>query len=393
MAESLTGIYDQVRYALTTQTRALSILQEQAATGSRVNRPSDDPMAARDILAMNSQNRSLANYSKTLDNVIGSLETCNTAIETMTANLSEARQLMTQAIGGIMSPDQQTITAGQINEIIEQMAALANTQSMGSYVFAGSDSASPAYTVERSGGKITAVNYSGSMETREVDVAPGVIASGVMVGKTAFGGSDTAEPLFPDAGTGVSAGAGTSTVNGVLWLNVAVEGSGYKLSIDGGLTYVTADGSTNQALTDSRTGKVLYVNTSAITGAGTDLVRISGQSDVFSTLIAVRDALLSGNSAKISQLQKNADTIFQESQQSIVKSATWTGAKINGLSSLKDSMEKIATGFTDRTALLQDADIAQVAIDLSRHQLLYQMSMQVASKALSTSLLDFIGTV
>jgi flagellar hook-associated protein 3 FlgL len=391
MAESLTGIYDQVRYALATQTRALSMLQEQAATGSRVNRASDDPLAARDILALNSQNRSLANYSKTIDDIVNSLETCNTAIETMTANLSEARQLMTQAIGGIISPDQQKITAGQINEILEQMTTLANTQSMGNYIFAGAGSSSPAYTVERSGGKITAVNYSGSMETREVDVAPGVTASGVMVGRTAFGGSDIAKPLFPEGGTGVSAGAGTSTSTGMLWLNVAADGSGYKLSIDGGLSYVTADGSTNQAVTDSRTGQVLYVNTSAITRTGTDLVRISGQSDIFSTLIAVRDALLSGDSAKIAQLQKNADTIFQESQQSTVKSATWTGAKINGLSSLKDSMEKIATGFADRTAQLQDADIAQVAIDLSRHQLLYQMSMQVASKALSTSLLDFIG--
>ncbi len=35
-------------------------------------------------------------------------------------------------------------------------------------------------------------------------------------------------------------------------------------------------------------------------------------------------------------------------------------------------------------------DIAQIAIDLSRHEVLYQMSLQITSKLLSTSLLDFI---
>jgi flagellar hook-associated protein 3 FlgL len=261
---------------------------------------------------------------------------------------------------------------------------------MGNYIFAGSKTSSPAYTVERSDGKITSINYNGNMETREVDVAPGVTASGVMVGKTAFGGSDTADPLFPDGGTGVSAGTGTSTVTGMVWLDVVQDGTGYKLSIDGGLSYVTANGSPNQTVTDSRTGQVLYVNTSAIAKVGTDLVQVSGTADVFNTLINIRDAILSGNSEKVAQLQMKADTIFTESQQSIVKSSTWTGAKINGLTSLKDSLQRISDDSEDRTAELQDADIAQVSIDLARYQLLYQMSMQVAAKALSKSLLDFI---
>jgi flagellar hook-associated protein 3 FlgL len=390
MAGSLIGIFDQVSYALKTQTRALSLLQEQASTGSRVNRASDDPLAARDILALNAQVRSIADYSNTLGDTVDSLSACSTAIDTMTTRLSDARQLMTQAIGGTMSADQQEITADQINEILEEMVALANTQRMGNYIFAGSQTASPAYTVERSDGRITSISYDGSMETREVDVAPGVTASGVMVGKTAFGGSDTAEPLFPDEGTGASAGTGTSTATGLVWLNVVQDGADYRLSIDGGLSYVTADGSANQAVTDSRTGQILYVNTSAITRAGTDLVQVSGTADVFNTLISIRDAILSGNSEKIAQLQTKADAIFKESQQYIVKSSTWAGAKINGLTSLKDSLESVSADSEDRTAELQDADIAQVSIDLARYQLLYQMSMQVAAKALSQSLLDFI---
>jgi flagellin-like hook-associated protein FlgL len=41
-------------------------------------------------------------------------------------------------------------------------------------------------------------------------------------------------------------------------------------------------------------------------------------------------------------------------------------------------------------AQLEQADIAQLAIDLSRRDVLYQMSLSVTAKLLSLSLLDFI---
>jgi flagellar hook-associated protein 3 FlgL len=394
MATSLVGVYDQVTFALRTQMRALTILQEQAATGSRVNRTSDDPLAARDILALNSQVRSLGNCSLAIDGLVASLELCSTALSadegSVNSSLTEAQRLMTQAIGGTLTPEQQKITAGEINEILEQVVSMANSQNMGNYIFGGAGTETPPYIAERSSGTITAVNYEGSMNTRNVDVAPGVRASGVMVGKTTFGGTGPAEAVFPGDGTGVSAGTGASTATGVIWLNVVLDGSDYKLSIDGGLSYVTADGSANQAVTDSRTGQVLYVNTSNITKEGTDLVQMSGTLDVFSTLISMRDALLSGDPDKITQLQARSAGIFDETQQYIVSSSTWTGAKINSLTSLKEGLQRISDNAEDRTAQLQDVDIAQVAIDLSRYQLLYEMSMNVAARALSTSLMDFL---
>jgi len=40
---------------------------------------------------------------------------------------------------------------------------------------------------------------------------------------------------------------------------------------------------------------------------------------------------------------------------------------------------------------LQEADIAQISIDLSRRQILYQMSLSVAGNLMSMSLLDYIS--
>jgi flagellar hook-associated protein 3 FlgL len=392
MAQSLIGSLDRVHYSMQIQSQALAVLQEQASTGSRINRVSDDPLAARDILAMNSQLRSYENYTKQIGDASASLAACSTKIDSITSYLQQAEEETTKAISGLLSSEQRAIPADFLNEMLEGVLADANTQDQGRYIFAGSNTDSPAYTVDRSGGRISAVTYAGSGESREVAVGAGVTAPVAMVGQTTFGGSGTPNPTFPADGSGVTAGTGTSTATGIVWLKVAAEGTGYKLSIDGGATWTTADGSGNQAVTDSRTGSVLYVNTSAVSKEGTDLVFVSGTADVFNTLIGIRDALLSGDEAKVTQIQNRVSEIFAETRQNVLRGSVWAGTKISGLESLKNTLDKMSVDTEDRVAQVQDADIAQVAIDLARYQTLYEMSLTVAAKTLSTNLLDFLST-
>jgi flagellin-like hook-associated protein FlgL len=68
------------------------------------------------------------------------------------------------------------------------------------------------------------------------------------------------------------------------------------------------------------------------------------------------------------------------------------GSKIGFLDDLKESLNNLKFNAEDETARLQDADIAQLAIDLSRRQALYQASLLVAAKIMSMTLLDFIST-
>jgi flagellin-like hook-associated protein FlgL len=53
-------------------------------------------------------------------------------------------------------------------------------------------------------------------------------------------------------------------------------------------------------------------------------------------------------------------------------------------------MKNIQYNTEDETTRLQEADISQIAIDLSRREVLYQMSLSVAAKLMSMSLLDYI---
>jgi flagellin-like hook-associated protein FlgL len=74
----------------------------------------------------------------------------------------------------------------------------------------------------------------------------------------------------------------------------------------------------------------------------------------------------------------------------LVKAEVSIGSKVGFLDDLQHNLEDLQYNTEDETTRLQEADIAQIAIDLSRREVLYQMSLSVAAKLMSLSLLDFI---
>jgi len=160
------------------------------------------------------------------------------------------------------------------------------------------------------------------------------------------------------------------------------------------LTTVTTDGTdTNLAVTDSRTGEVLYVDTTAITSTGVDMVRVSGTYDVFGVLISVRDILKNSrelSDAQMKELRDSSIAVLEEVRSFLTEKSVSIGSRIGFLEDLKQTVERIKFGAEDEATMLQEADITQIAIDISKHDVLYQMSLSVAGRLVSMSLLDFI---
>lgn len=393
MSGALNSIYNNVSYALYLHSIEMARLQEQITTGSRINRPSDDPSNAYSVVTLNSQERSLENYVNNLSDMIGTLELTSTAIEDIGSALTETKVRLTQIIGGIYHEETRVRVAEGINDILEQVVSLTNTKHGGQYLFGGNNTTSAPYLVERTNGEITAVTYQGDFENRQVEVAPGIKSSAFQVGWEIFGSNDRSEPVFL-GDTGAKAGAGTSNIEGETWLTVTGSAGNYTLSIDDGLSTFNTDGTDNNlAVTDSRTGKILYVDTTEINSTGTGLVSIPGTYDIFKTLISIRDMLRNErgfSDAQLRKLYENSLNALEETNQILVQAEVAVGSKIGFLDNLKESLKKLKYNAEDEATLLQEADIAQIAIDLSRREVLYQMSLSVAGKLMSVSLLDFL---
>ena len=393
MSGTLNSIYNNVSYALYIHSVEMARLQEQTTTGSRINRPSDDPSSSYRVATLDSQQKSLENYINNLSTIVSTLELSSSVFQEIESTITETKVRLTQVIGGIYDDDTRERAAEGINDLLEHVVSLANTKHMEQYLFGGSNTSSAPYIVERTNGEIANVTYQGSLENREMEVAPGVKSSAFYVGHDIFHSDERSDPVFM-GDTGVKAGTGTSNTQGDTWLTITGSAGNYDLSIDDGLSTFHTDGTdTNLAVTDSTTGKVLYVDTTEITGPGVELVSVPGTHDIFNTLISIRDMLrnekgLSG--AQLHELQDNALKSLEEVNQLLVQDEVAVGTKIGFLDNLQDSLKKLKYDAEDEATLLQEADIAQIAIDLSRREVLYQMSLSVAGKLMSVTLLDFI---
>jgi flagellar hook-associated protein 3 FlgL len=393
MSGTLNSIYNNVSYALYIHSIEMARLQEQTTTGSRINRPSDDPSSSYRVAILNSQQTSLENYINNLSEIVSTLELSSSVIHEIESTITETKVRLTQVIGGIYNEETRELTAEGINDLLEQVVSLANTKHMEQHLFGGNNTSSAPYLVERTNGEITGVTYQGSLENREVEVAPGVKSSAFYVGQDIFHSNDRSDPVFL-GDTGVKAGTGTSNIQGETWLTITGSAGNYDLSIDEGLSTFNTDGTdTNLAVTDSRTGKVLYVDTTEITGPGVELVSVPGTYDLFNTLISIRGMLRNErelSDAELKELQDNSLNVLEEVNQLLVQAEVAAGTKIGFLDNLQDSLNKLKYDAEDEATLLQEADIAQIAIDLSRREVLYEMSLSVAGKLMSVTLLDFL---
>jgi flagellar hook-associated protein 3 len=176
--------------------------------------------------------------------------------------------------------------------------------------------------------------------------------------------------------------------------NVAITATA-KMSIDDMVS--TVDVTTfgeNEAITDSRTGQILYVDATSLQRVGLEPVHIAGTSNVFDVLIAARDVLL--NDRGLSRAQQGELTTgtvlesFDEIITTVIANSTAVGGRLQAMSNLKGSVADIKLSLDTRRSDLQDADIVQLATDLARTQAFYEMVLAASAKVLKVSLLDYV---
>jgi flagellar hook-associated protein 3 len=494
MGGTLNSIYNNTSFALNLHYEAMARLQEQAYTGSRINRASDDPSMAYRVLGLNSQQKLMENYMDNISRADTVLDVSASVIMSMTEAIVKAKESLTQILSGTYNESQRDISAGEINEILEHMVSLANKELSGQYLFGGGNTSTAPYTVQRTNGEIISVTYQGSFQQRNIQVAPGVQSNAYHIGEDLFCSDNRSTPVFV-GDTGAAAGSGTSSVKGDVWLTVAdavnekqtititggtptsgniniafgatpplsvnvgyhataaeVEtaletlGSigdvtctgnflddangitiefagalaltnvaemvvtnvdldagapaistdrdgGMQLSIDEGTAVGIPIGDKSNVAVTSPDGKVLYVNATNINSTGVDMVTVPGTYNIFDTLISTRDLLKNErgfSDTQLSQYRNKLIDSLEEVRALLVGKETSMGSKMQFINDLKNSLEDMKLNITDEATLLQEADIAQVAIDISRREVLYQMSLSVAAKLMSMSLLDFI---
>lgn len=148
------------------QTR-LANLQEQISTGKKLLNPSDDPVAAAQIVKLE---RELSQYEKYDDNVnvtTRRLELEETILDDINTAVVRMRELTVQAGNGVLGDQDRASISQELYQLADYVAGLMNTQdSEGEYLFAGSKGSTKPYT-ELANGRY---EYNGDSGQRSIQV-------------------------------------------------------------------------------------------------------------------------------------------------------------------------------------------------------------------------------
>jgi flagellar hook-associated protein 3 FlgL len=468
-------IYNHTQSALQEHARVLSQLQQQVATGNRLIRPCDSPGEAYRLMVLSSRAALTTTQANNLKDVSSTLSYASDTLQSVADLLPRIKQLLTQAATGSYSQSNRKAIAGELDAMLEQMVSTANTKSLGRYIFGGATTASAPYQVQRINGRISRLDYVGSLNETQVSVAPGVLMSNSLVGDRIFRASGTPSAVVM-GGTGAAAGRTTPSARGDVWLTVAhtattfqapsqlasgagaaadtiigahtvavnaaartmalddgqevsfVNGSGAllddvtltnaagdvvhvsaagwtnfngvttvtgagTLSADDGATSVVISGGADQAVTDSRTGGVIYVDATGIRRSGLDLVRVSGTYDLFGAVITARDLMLNDrnltNQRQLSLINESLESL-DEAAAGLTQSLTTLGGRVGALEGLQESLTSAKDAIQGQISSIQSADLVQLSTELARRQTIYEATLSTSARLLKLSLLDYI---
>lgn len=172
---------------LNRQTRRLLELQEQLATGLKVNSPSDDPLAARRAVNIRSVIAKQEQYITNISSAGPLLAESGTSLQTVVSVLQRANELALQGANGTSSQTQMNALAIEVNQLIEATLTEANHQTNGRYVFGGTRTLDAPFVATRDAeGQITAVTYQGNDEAIEIGVTDGISVQINETGQDAF---------------------------------------------------------------------------------------------------------------------------------------------------------------------------------------------------------------
>ncbi|MEZ4598770.1 MAG: flagellar hook-associated protein FlgL [Syntrophotaleaceae bacterium] len=108
-----------------------------AATGKRINKPSDDPSAVRPVLNARSQIQQSDRYLRSLGTASDRLQIQDSHLDQVSNLLIRAQETTIAAGNGAASAADLQSYANDIANIREELYALANSQVDGKYIFAG----------------------------------------------------------------------------------------------------------------------------------------------------------------------------------------------------------------------------------------------------------------
>jgi flagellar hook-associated protein 3 FlgL len=330
--------------------QTMGLLQAQISSGKKITKPSDDPSGTVSSLALRQQLRLNDQYAVQADDGTSWLNVQDTALQTMSSQITAARTLVVKALSeGSQTDGTRTAISVELDGITQTVLSLANTQYQGRNVFAGTSGGTRAVT----------------LTSPEVPISAGPPAV-----------TTYTPAVYTWSPTGVAAG-GTDPASGTVM----------PLGTD---TPVTRQ-------VDAQSTVRVDTSGAAVMGADAAGNGVAAGQSVFSLLQQISTEIKTpGSTGAVADPAKHASKLAElldkldSASGKVLEGLADVGARTNRIERAQQVASSARYELTDQLSKVEDVDLPAVMIQMSLQETAYKAALQVTSKTLNTSLMDFL---
>ena len=344
-------------------------LTAQLGSGSKIQKLTDDPIAAVNILNTSKQLGQIETFEQNVGMASEELKALDDLLDLANGYLSTAWNKAVQANNQTYGESSLKALKVEIDEITKTMVDLANSEYNDNYIFSGANTKTVTYTIAENGDVI----YNGTPQDnpdyeRKTEVADGVFETINTTGDKIFGYFKAA--VAADNGVFTDPATGKRVIqqfdeNG----NPLKDASGKDIYMYENGTLYTEDPNDLQ------------------NGAEEEAVGVLGALKKLSNSI---QKVLDGNETDGYTEMNSTLDMFASSLNTITTEQTKFGGVANRLDMTTSTLETNSTNLTSYLSQIQDIDYATAITQWLNAQYAYQASMQIASASMNMSLLNYI---
>jgi flagellar hook-associated protein 3 FlgL len=168
-------------------TERMAQLSQQASSGLKVSRASDDPAAWASIQQIHAQVGVVRARSDAATRAAGDLSLAESTLDAASNLVVQAQTLAVEGANGTQTAASRANMASQVSSLVQQLVALANTRGSSGYLFGGTATSTP--PVDGSG------TFQGNAGVTHVEIADGVLAVSNADGAAAFSAAGGRSPF------------------------------------------------------------------------------------------------------------------------------------------------------------------------------------------------------
>lgn len=391
-------------------TEKLLELQNSISTGVRNRVPRENPVEVSHSIAYKRILFELNQFEKNIEDGISRINAVDSALGSATDILQRIRELGIQGANGVYTKEDRAKIAAEINELLEELVAIANSKYKGKAIFAGNDTLEdpfkPVYSFSKEAGKqiMYRVDYYGDIGKQNREISRGNILSINVPGNEAFWAETTSLFSSVDATNYVLPVDSKVRINGVVVEFKA--GDNIEMIVNrinsaplplrasvnrmnGGIVLETS--SARDIWIEDIEGGTLMQDIGVISGKNpprnlAPTARVFGGT-IFDMVMRLRDSLYMND---VEDVGSRATGGIDLALENLLKYRAELGSKSNRLDLVRARVLQDKTNMEDILSKNEDVDITESITRLKMLEVAHRSALGVTARVIQPTLLDFL---